>query len=45
MYSVVLGVLAVITIIEVLLPEAPLPDVIKFPVLAALVHLGRRSWW
>lgn len=36
MYSVVLGVLAVITVIEVLLSEIPFPNVIKFPILAAL---------
>lgn len=36
LYTVVFVVLAVVTIVEVLLAESPLPNVIAFPLLAAL---------
>ena len=36
LYTVVFGVLAVVTVIEVILAESPIPNVIAFPLLAAL---------
>jgi cytochrome c oxidase subunit 4 len=36
LYTVVFGVLAIVTIVEVILAESPMPNVIAYPVLSAL---------